>query len=693
MSEKPPDSDFQESDGPEESMEAEPAPPESAPDSVAESPLVREPEEDAPGTTPPRASSAAPATASTRKPPVSALDALKAPPSKTSIRIRATLILVLPILLVVLVAMGFLIRIEGESLFARALGALFNFGVTERSGNQSVSPQMEHTLQVYLNDTLPAEKKKLEEARGILDLPDKIAILEREGEIETQKTVLQGYLDYLDKMIQTITEKNCIRPSKEDAAKVKEEFSALLKQYDELKEKIQAKLAEGGPKREDVEIKSGGESPKGGDGSKPPGPPPDEAKTPPPEPSREETRASESEAKPAPETPHPVPEETKAPEPKDPEPVSEGRKPEPPSGEEPQPLPEEPQTPEPAPVPEEPRTPEPKEPQPAPEEPKSPEAPNPAPEDTKAPEPQPSPTPQALVPRDPWAGFLPGAWSRRHVFEEGENGKYWVEDQILIESKDGRHTIRVERWKDGERSDETITETILTADAIAPERVEEVEAGGNRHSCTVQKVRRGDRTITEWRLTDPAYAPWITLKEQEGDSVRTTSVFGEDHRSVGEREVLCFFFDRKEGEITKKIWLSEAVPGALVRLEEERPGAAPRLVVLVAWGDDPATRLDPVAPKAPAPTPAERLAEAESKIREATSLAKKVAALSKNWPSEEKQRAVVRQEAENALTLFHQALPVLEEAAGANRDPALAERAAKLKKVMGLLETWIGQLR
>lgn len=217
--------------------------------------------------------------------------------------------------------------------------------------------------------------------------------------------------------------------------------------------------------------------------------------------------------------------------------------------------------------------------------------------------------------RDPWAGFAPGSWvlTSRKTTAAGKTTERKEKSVILRHDGDGtnRETL-VE--KDGafvqaasrvSHVPGALAEKEMKAGAS---RTEELAVGPRKLSCAVTEYEHSEKGVTAkltlWRCPE-AKVPYRELAKDGadlallGDVVRVDFSLERENRKethrirvvsldenvkIGDRDVPCVLEEwwgeeRKGGEtreLQSRRWLSDAVPGRIVRWEGSLKGPKPQ---------------------------------------------------------------------------------------------------------------------
>lgn len=217
--------------------------------------------------------------------------------------------------------------------------------------------------------------------------------------------------------------------------------------------------------------------------------------------------------------------------------------------------------------------------------------------------------------RDPWAGFAPGSWVviSRKTTAAGKTTERKEKSVILPVDGDGTHRETFLE-KDGEfvRSaikvshvPGTVAEKQMKAGAS---RTEELTVESKQLSCNVTEYEHEEKGVTAkltlWRsagakvpyrelakdgadlalMSDVVKVEFSLERENRKETHRIQVVSFDDKVKVGDREVACVLEvwsgeEVKGGEtrgFQSRRWLSDAIPGRLVRMEGSLTGPKPQ---------------------------------------------------------------------------------------------------------------------
>lgn len=319
--------------------------------------------------------------------------------------------------------------------------------------------------------------------------------------------------------------------------------------------------------------------------------------------------------------------------------------------------------------------------------------PPPVPVVVKPPDPPPPPpAPKIEAPRTvhPWMAFKAGAWVRRKTAAGG------VEDHLVLEVSEAEAKLKIETGKGKSVEAREAKEPALPAGKPLAE--EKLTVGGAEIACVVVETPWGKT----WRAREGRVSPLWPLKFESGTTAWTVVEIVEETLTVGGRELKCLKLRLLgEGAIKRELWLSEEVPGHVVR---EVQGEA-TLVEVMDFGTDAekrpplvAKKAEPVAPKEP-PKPAEPpveevLAAAEGFLVKGTDRFKAIAPKMGNLPYDPGLLEGMLKEIQEVAAVCAKAKEVYGSVRSRVAAPdVIDEKLAKIEKLDAVLKSYENRIR
>jgi hypothetical protein len=284
---------------------------------------------------------------------------------------------------------------------------------------------------------------------------------------------------------------------------------------------------------------------------------------------------------------------------------------------------------------------------------------------------------QVIAPKDVWETAKPGSWVRTKITTtEGDKKQIDWEDRTLESSDADSVTLRSDYFIGGAETTRTDKMPKLKSELLTFVGEEEIEVDGKKYPCVVQEVKAAN--LKDWMPKEAPWRGWASLKQTmvDGPMTRTLTVkkLSKEKIKVRDQEFDCIVIvseiesawaDQKRVEVFRQ-WVSEAMPGSVVRLETESPGMEGKTVFrtleTIDWGEA-------AKPSFALPVANERMRDINAKMR--------------NLPSDEASRAVLRTQIRETRDGYEKAFA----------EPVHKDRADKLKRLVQKLEEWENSLK